>query len=110
MLIVPVGDKEARRTTPWICILLILINIVVYAWTTHQDLQRDDPLTPEQADLLADYEVGLLLQWLSQQDSRTYADAVAMNDKGADFMMAYGWYDQAFALHVHQYWQQRPLK
>ena len=108
MLIVPVGDKEARRTTPWICILLILINIAVYAWTTHQDLQRDGPLTAEQANLLADYEVDLLLQWLSQQDSRTYADAVAMNDKGADFMMAYGWYDQAFALHVHQYWQQHP--
>ena len=71
MLIVPVGAKAARRTTPWICILLILVNIVVYAWTTHQDLQRDEPLTPEQADLLAGYEADLLLQWLSHQDIRT---------------------------------------
>lgn len=108
MLIVPVGAKAARRTTPWICILLILVNIVVYAWTTHQDLQRDEPLTPEQADLLAGYEADLLLQWLSHQDSRTYADAVAMNDKGPDFMMAYGWYDQAFTQHVHRHWQQHP--
>lgn len=108
MLIVPVGDREARRTTPWVCILLILINIVVYAWTTHQDLQRDDPLTPEQADLLAGYEADILLQWLSHQDSRTYADAVAMSDQGADFMMAYGWYDQAFTQHVHRHWQQHP--
>lgn len=108
MLIVPVGDKEARRTTPWICILLILINIVVYAWTTHRDLQRDDPLTPEQADLLADHEAQLLLRWLSHQDSKTYADAVAMSDQGADFMMAYGWYDQAFTQHVHRHWQKHP--
>lgn len=108
MLIVPVGDKEARRTTPWICILLILVNIIVYAWTTHRDLQRGDPLTPEQADLLAGYEADILLQWLSHQDSRTYSDAVAMNDQGANFMMAYGWYDQAFTQHVHQLWQQHP--
>ena len=44
MLIVPIGDKDGRRTTPWVCILLILINTLIYAWTTHRDYQRDEPL------------------------------------------------------------------
>ncbi|MCG8391941.1 MAG: rhomboid family intramembrane serine protease [Pseudomonadales bacterium] len=108
MLIVPVGDKDARRTVPWVCILLILINTLVFAWASHRDLTRDDPMTAEQSQTLASYESALLLDWLSRGDSRTYADAVAMPDRGPDFMMAYGWYDQAFTAYVHQHWQQHP--
>lgn len=107
MLIVPVGDKDARRTVPWVCVMLILINTLVYAWTSHRDATREPPMTVEQRRILASYESSLLLSWLSQGNSLTYADAVATPDRGPDFMMAYGWYDQAFTAYIHEHWQQQ---
>lgn len=108
MLIVPVGDGDSRRTLPWICIALILINTLVFAWTEHHDRQLPDPLDGRQYYSLADYEAPLLIDWLSQQSSRTYANAMAMPDRGPDFLFAYGWYNQAFTQYVHAHWQQHP--
>ena len=108
MLIVPIGDKDSRRTTPWVCILLILINTLIYAWTTHRDYQRDEPLTAEQETRLADHEASLLLQWLMHKDSNRYADAISMDSRGPDLMWSFGWYDREFAHYVQQQWQQQP--
>ncbi|ERP88892.1 hypothetical protein Q670_04430 [Alcanivorax sp. P2S70] len=108
MLILPVGEKEGHRAPPWVCIFLIILNTLVYAICTHQDHQLDDPFSEEQANILAEYESGLLLEWLAQGDARTYSDALAMGDRGPDFMWQYGWFDQAFAQVIHAHWQQQP--
>ncbi|MZR61463.1 rhomboid family intramembrane serine protease [Alcanivorax sp. DP30] len=108
MLILPVGENTGRRTLPWVCIFLIIINTLLYATSTHRDNQLEIPLTDQQLTNLAEYESTLLMTWLSRQDSATYSDAVAMNDRGPDFMFAYGWFNQAFTRHVHEQWQSSP--
>ncbi|WP_290524860.1 rhomboid family intramembrane serine protease [Alcanivorax sp.] len=104
MLILPVEQSSGRRTAPWVCILLIIANTLIFAVNAHRDNQLEVPLSDQQLELLAEYEAPLLLDWLSRQDSNTYADAVAMDDRGQDFMFAYGWFNQAFAQHVHEQW------
>lgn len=108
MLILPVGENTGRRTLPWVCVFLIIINTIIYGVTTHHDNQLEIPLTDPQLTSLAEYESSLLMNWLSHQESATYADAVAMNDRGPDFMFAYGWFNQAFTRHVHEQWQHTP--
>ena len=108
MLILPVGENTGRRTLPWVCIFLIIINTLLYGTATHRDNQLEIPLTDQQLVSLAEHESSLLMDWLSHQDSATYADAVAMNDRGPDFMFAYGWFNQTFTRHVHEQWKSRP--
>ncbi|KGD66467.1 rhomboid family protein [Alcanivorax nanhaiticus] len=108
MLILPVGENTGHRTLPWLCILLIISNTILYAVTTHRDNQREIPLTDQQLVSLAERESPLLLKWLQHQDSGTYVDAIAMDDRGPDFLFAYGWFNQAFTQHVHEYWETHP--
>lgn len=53
MLILPVGENTGHRTLPWLCILLIITNTILYAVTTHRDNQREIPLTDQQLVSLA---------------------------------------------------------
>lgn len=108
MLILPVGDNTGRRTLPLVCIVLILVNTIIFAVSSHQDSLREPPLTEKQLTGLAHYEAPLLLKWLSHRDSGTYADALTMNDQGPELLFAYGWFDQAFNRHVHDYWADNP--
>lgn len=108
MLILPVGENTGQRSTPWVCIFLIIINTIIYAATTHRDNQIETPLSDQQLEALAAYEAPLLLKWLSYQDSSTYADAVAMENRGPEFMLTYGWFNQAFSRHVSEHWQTNP--
>ena len=91
MLIVPIGDKDGRRTTPWVCILLILVNTLTYAWTTHRVSQRDEPLPAEQETRLADHEASLLLPWSMHTDSNRHANALSRTLPGPSQPASLSW-------------------
>ncbi|MDX1803029.1 MAG: rhomboid family intramembrane serine protease [Alcanivorax sp.] len=107
MLIIPVDTEHQRRTIPWVCISLLIVNTIIFALCSQQDNQRPPPFDQDGMALLSERESPLLLDWLSHTDTDRYSRAMSL-PAGPQRMWQFGWGDSAFTDYVHQAWQSQP--
>ncbi|MBZ2188325.1 rhomboid family intramembrane serine protease [Alcanivorax sp. JB21] len=100
MFLIPVEDRIDWRRPPWLCLLLIAANTLLFAWSSSHDQRVLERLTNTvDTELLTDYEWPL---WLRYTDD---AAMVTLDARYREQVMLYrGWMDREFDAAVHAHW------
>lgn len=100
MFLIPVEDRIDWRRPPWLCLLLILANTLLFAWSSGHDQRVLDRLsTTVDTTLLTDYEWPI---WLRYTDD---AAMVTLDVQYREQVMLYrGWLDRDFDAAVAAHW------
>ncbi|MCH8544517.1 MAG: rhomboid family intramembrane serine protease [Alcanivorax sp.] len=100
MFLIPVEDRIDWRRPPWLCLLLILANTLLFAWSSgHDQRVMDRFANTVDTALLTDYEWPV---WLRYTDD---AAMVTLDAQYREHVMLYrGWLDRDFDAAVQEHW------
>ena len=99
MFLIPVEDRIDWRRPPWLCLLLILANTLLFAWSSGHDQRVLERLANTvDTELLTDYEWPL---WLRYTDD---AAMVTLDPHYREQALYRGWMDRGFDAVVHAHW------
>lgn len=106
MLILPIDDRPDWRRPPLLCLMLILINVLVFAWSHAHDQRVESELLQElDTGLLTEREWPVLVEHAYEEDRSLWLLLRDADPQEREFLLWwYAWHDPEFDQVVREHW------